>query len=222
MKEVWIFGDSYADPKYFGNEYSWPKCIEKLHNVKNFAHAGSGPDYQLSLFLSQFNAAKTDLKTVSVIFYISAVHRINFKFIRPFMQAAPYRIISKGDNRFFDEISKSNKTFIDKFFKEYIFHSTFMDTETDKLVCLLKEYSNLFEKMLVFPVFDQPTMHISNTRTFQLVGQLLYEVERIPDPINETRDNHLSPPNHLVMTEQLLNWINNETPIDFSKFEHKN
>lgn len=224
MKEVWIFGDSYADLQYFGNSHSWPVKLNNQFSIKNLALVGSGPDYQLSLFLKEIDNCKDDLSEISVIFLISSIHRINFQFLDPTTQSFTRRVIIDTVFPFFSGRmpSDNNQEFTKKFVKDYITHSTYDKTELNKIICLLKEYSRQFEKILVWPIFNEPTIPIADSEKFHLVNDLLYDFEKVPDEMNETRDNHLSEFNHFIMFTQISEWIAHGTPIDTAKFTRIN
>jgi hypothetical protein len=70
MKNVWIFGDSYADKNYNNACIeNWPMLLEKKYNVKNFAVAGSGPEYSINTLYNEFRKTNaTDVKKLQLYF----------------------------------------------------------------------------------------------------------------------------------------------------------
>ena len=71
-KKVFIFGDSYADPKGCPS-YAWHNLLKEKYIVCNYGETGTGPQYSFDRFY--------DLELQSddtVVFLLSDPHRINF------------------------------------------------------------------------------------------------------------------------------------------------
>ena len=74
-KKVFIFGDSYADPKGTPN-YVWHKrLIDIFSNTRNFAVSGTGPQHAFSLFYKEMTDFKKD---DIIIFLLSNPFRIHW------------------------------------------------------------------------------------------------------------------------------------------------
>ncbi len=73
-KKVFIFGDSYADPKGTPN-YVWHRRLSDIFsNTRNFALSGTGPQYAFSLFYKNMTDFKKDY---IIIFLLSDPFRIH-------------------------------------------------------------------------------------------------------------------------------------------------
>lgn len=218
MKKVWIFGDSYADERTKNdNTYEcWATQLRSECDITNFAVGGSGPDYQLQLLLAEIDKlSANELKEISLIFLISDIFRFNFSFFKPAQQTTSLSIFH---NIMPQKATSLQKHFIKLFFEHYIRSSTFEKTEVLKIIGFLKLHSNLFEKVLVWSIFENPAITIKNTDNFYVVSDLslgLIDEHLDIDP----RNNHLSKKNTVVMHEQILNWITKNKEIDTKAFD---
>jgi hypothetical protein len=227
-KKVWIFGDSYSDSvNYIQNDYpTWPIELAKKYDVKNFSLQGTGPDWSLSLLNENMKSQGLgNLKDVTVIFLVSNPFRFNFSFYDPPGNQVLLPFIGK-----YSDIGEYHKTEIKKyskyfkfykdFLKYYAYEETWVGTAVVKITGSLKLYEHFFKKILVWPVFDMPKfLTVPQTGKFYYVNKKLYDIESKKYKIGaDPRSNHLSKENHVVMLEQLSNWIEYNTPIDLSKF----
>jgi hypothetical protein len=247
MKEVWIFGDSYAQPDPIVFESTndlvnldfttWPLLLKQKYNVKNFAKGGTGPSWSLNKLIQQIkNTDKNDLKNVNVIFLVSAIWRIDLSFynseshqcLTAQIPAPSREMISFGWNIL--NLSKeekraikpyaSQKNFVKDLWKYYLLNDTYQQTELTKIIGAVNLYNTLFEKVLLWPIFHKPAIEIDySNNNFYYINDLLYEVEKDPYGFGyDPRQNHLSKENHTIMFNQLSNWIENSQSIDINKF----
>ena len=218
MKKVWIFGDSYADiESLLDNSTSWPIELTKKYDVKNFACKGTGPDWSLSQFKINFdNADKTDLKNVSLIFLVGDVHRFNLKFFKDQRDQVYFLDLADPSQTSYPMYKQYKKFSID-FFKYFADNTTFESNEILKAIGYLKLHESFFEKILVWPLFNNVSVPIASSDKFFYIDALLADVEGELG-FDDARANHLSYENHIVMLEQLSNWIDYRTPIAVSKF----
>ena len=234
MKNVWIFGDSYAD-KYFNtaNIENWPMLLEKNYNVKNFAIAGSGPEYSINILYDEVEKLDTDdAKKITVIFFISDVSRYNFSFLKAREQClikfASLDNLDKLNN--LRKYVRNNRclkdkkqiSFIKDFFRDYHLNQP-DEIQYLKILGTLKILSNRFEKILCIPCFSQIPDYVStNTDNFYLFSHTpfyMIDYENFnfgQDP----RSNHLANAKHPVFYEQLKNWIDFNIPIDIEKIKN--
>jgi hypothetical protein len=236
MKKLWIFGDSYSDSSYHNDEDAWSKQIEKVYDVKNLSRAGSGPEYQLGLFRkAMLNTDVNDLKEIILIFFISHNSRKNFKFVEhPTDQSFMSHIAS--DTSYKDEWHQNKvkkyaayKTFLKDFYKYYYQNLELDDFEYIQQVSLIKEFSKFFKKVLVITVFNSALnskLHkkfnsiIDDSENFTYArGPALHFVER---DVNMTDANHMCRKNHRLFYKQLINWIENNVPVDTEKLKKIN
>lgn len=202
-KKVWIFGDSYAQLEHTESP-SWPLYFEedKKYNVTNFALGGTGPNYSLNILQKQLQEKTED---VTVIFFISAIWRLDLKFLEKTDQ---HILIHPHDEKHkkYQKYQKGIRFLLDN----YVMEDSYIDLELDKIIGILKLYSDNFEKMLVWPVFHETNTVIKNTKKFTYVKNMLFGLEPTDnDNYNDTRINHLSLHNHNKLYSQLCNWIDN-------------
>lgn len=220
-ENIWIFGDSYSDKEYtYDTSFeSWPYSIEKTYNVKNFSKIGSSPDYSLYKLFTEIESVPDDeLKNVTLIFFISGIHRFNFKFFDLKDHAITTKFLDTNDESVMKDYKKYSQ-FIKNFFNHYIFHSSYDKSELIKIIGCLSLLSNKFKKVLVWPIFDRITIDITNTNNFYFVKHPLHKIEPWPQGVvNDVRNNHMSKHNHATMLSQLTNWIDNNMEIDINNF----
>ena len=214
-REVWIFGDSYANEN-LEFSYSWPVLLKQQYNVKNFAITGSGPDYQLSLFLDKLSTS--DASNTDVIFFVSDTIRFNFKFLEsPSEQYIIKHLVKTSSFDTNIKKYKKYKTFINWFFRDYVYHSTYNETETIKIILLLKELSKHFNNMIIIPVFDnlnEPLISFDNTEKLCIVKNKFKEVEL--DKFTH-EPNHMSQEVHDQVYKKLSYWLDTHKEIFFEK-----
>ena len=220
-ENIWIFGDSYSDKEYtydFSFE-SWPYSIEKKYNVRNFSKIGSSPDYSLHKLLDEIEiSTDIELKNITLIFFVSSIHRFNFKFLDLKDHAVTTKFLDTRDLGVIKNYKKYSK-FIKSFFNDYVFHSSYDKSELIKIIGCLNLLSNKFKKVLVWPIFDRVTVDIQDANNFYFVKYPLHKIEPWPvGVIEDRRNNHMSKHNHLVMLSQLTDWINNDVVIELNNF----
>lgn len=225
MKNVWIFGDSYADKKYNNACIeNWPKLLEKNYNVKNFAIAGSGPEYSINtLYKEVEKISADDAKKITVIFFISDVSRYNLSFIYTYEQCLiKYANLDKLDKRHKQIIGSGNSrslrdkqkiSFIKDFFRDYHLNQP-NEIQYLKILGTLKILSNRFEKVLCIPCFSQiPDYVLTNTDNFYLFSHIPFYINLDTQDFafgQDPRSNHLDNDSHPVFYEQLKQWIDVE------------
>ena len=77
-KKVFIFGDSYADPKglSMSRDFVWHRRLKKMFpNIHNFAMSGTGPHHAFDLF---YNILTKLSKDDIIIFLLSDPFRIHW------------------------------------------------------------------------------------------------------------------------------------------------
>jgi hypothetical protein len=226
MKNVWIFGDSYADKNYNNACIeNWPMLLEKKYNVKNFAVAGSGPEYSINTLYNEFRKTNaTDVKKTTVIFFISAVSRYNFSFLPP-----QYQCLIKFVNYNKSDINrklinahgdKKKILFLQEFFREYHLNQP-DEIQYLKILGTLQILSNRFEKVLCIPCFNHIPDYVStNTDNFYLFSHIPFYVKMDKQNFKfgqDPRSNHLDNDKHLEFYEQLKNWIDFNLLVDIEK-----
>ena len=235
-REVWIFGDSYADrDQDNGSKLSWPLQLEKNFNIKNFAKCGTGPNLQFKAMLKQIDMCK-DTSNVSIIFLISDINRHNFSFLKSESHST-YMVnvinddagIDKASRSLIKEYRKKYGNFIKSFFREYWLYNDLGDLEFLKFIGILKNFSPMFEKVLAINIFediDDNNHHyhkikksISSDNFHFANGTRLFMYEKM---FNTYEPNHMCQTNHNIMYNELSNWINNSINLDLNKLKKIN
>ena len=224
-KKVWIFGDSFSDPSYKLNDtISWPFEIANKYDVINFSYSGTGPDWSLELLQKNIKQLdKSSLKNINLIFFISCIYRFNFNFYNHHGdQVLSKFIISWGTlNKHVKREIKQYlpyQNFCKKFFSYYANSNLFEEQALLKIIGNLKLYEPMFNKILVWPLFQEIDLPVSSNN-FCYVDKSLSSYEKSYGYHMDNRNNHLSPENHEIMLEQLSNWIDHNKPIESSKFQ---
>jgi hypothetical protein len=233
MKNVWLFGDSYADKRHNKARIkSWPLLLEENYNTTNFAVAGSGPEYSLEKFYREsHNISEEDAKDITVIFFISNLTRYYLSFLQPYNQCIiRYATFENSDNRLDFNAKNNVKKFLDKskisfirdLFRYYHLHQ---DEEVMilKSIGLLRVLGSKFNKILCVSCFSPvPDIVPLNDSNFYLFSYLPLYMLGKHDFIfgGDDRSNHIENAQHNVMYDQLKNWIELDTPIDFERIKN--
>jgi len=225
MDDVWIFGDSFADEKWSvpTSGFNWVHEINKQYNVKNLAKVGTGPDYSLDWFIRLTNSLpKEQLKKVSVIFLSSDSMRLNLKCYKDPMDSVLIYQIAEG------KIKHQSFMFAKQLFKWYLDDDYRCRTNLQYL-STLNHMSQYFKQVLYWPVapIDPIVSNYIDTADNVTVPQdCLLEISVhdcghniVGFDSQDPRANHLHEENHHVMYNQLVDWIENFSPIDTSKFK---
>lgn len=224
MRDVWIFGDSFADnfwPKPVEG-FKWTNCINENYSVSNLAKIGTGPDYSLDKFLDLCNShPKEDLKNISVIFFSADAYRLNLKCYNDPMQSSEIYEAAQGN------IKNKSTLFAKQLFQWYLDIDYKIRTDIQYLATV-NHMSQYFKQILYWPVTPiAPTVNkfLDTASNVTIPDKCLIDISVIDcghqilgleiDP----RANHLHEANHLIMYDQLTNWIENFSPIDTSKFK---
>jgi len=225
-KKVLLFGDSFADKNSVGEYVGWPGLLESYYKVTNFAVSGSSPDHQLKLMLDFIeNTDSHSFKDTVVIFLISSPNRFVFNFYKnpsDHHLSIHLAYYESADLSYHDELSPylKYKKFVEDFYKYYALNDEFQLTHVLKILGMLNLYSTLFDKVLVWPIFENlpyklPTM--SDKMTF--VSTPLFNIEGNPYCNDDKRPNHLIKENHHIMVSQLIEWIETNRSIDLDQFK---
>ncbi len=226
-KKLWIFGDSYADPGYKVNNAharSWPTLLANVHDVTNFAKCGTGPDWSIKRLLDAMETAD-DLDNISVVFLVSNPYRLNLGFLEDRDQSClPYMAFGyEGSDAHVNAVMmryQRHHAFIKNLFNCYVEHSDYSRSEPLKIIGSLQILSQRFEKLLAWPIFDQPLVQPRSDQRFFYVPTPLFDIEGDGDQMDgsDMRMNHLSDENHLVMASSMTKWVENGKMIDTGSF----
>jgi len=227
-EKIWLFGDSYADQNNNNDPNSWVRRLQRLgYDIDNFAVAGSGPEYQLSLFYNQMNTtSSTKLKEINLIFLISACNRINFSFLNPRDQIIKPKITffkfkpSKMELEILEKYP-NYMNFLEDFYRYYFMHNNNSSMLIEKNVGLLSLYKDQFKSILAWPIFDSVNRAFSYTDTFCVPSLRMYEIdteESEQESQENIRANHMRPHVHEELANQIERWIMRGKKINIHKF----
>ena len=227
MKEIWIFGDSFAEPSK--NLDSWTKLLKKNNKflIRNFALSGTGPDYQLKIFKKLMQESNIeDTKKIVVIFFVSDITRFNFKFLKPKDQVIRFEDSWKNQNKLSKSLYKKYvryKRFIKCFYNFYVFHSAYMETELEKILGFLYLHSYRFEKTLAWPIFNDSSDFLPmKSSNFYVPNKIMSELNKDMYPMGQSPNiNHLTIENNHILATELENWIVTGKIIDCNQFKDR-
>jgi len=220
MENLLIFGDSFADPMPIKDRhlflYTWPNKLSKKFITQNFAVSGTGPDFSLQKFLAVDKDINKKDNTL-IIFCISSISRFNFKFFEPKDQILINHLLQSSMPTKLQDIANKYfefKPFIEKFFKQYIYHSTYLETEITKLLLILKYLTRNYKKTIVLPCFDNISpdlLNYTNSDNFFVYKNALMQYNRIDIEV-DYRPNHMDEDHHKKFYDYILTLLrsNNE------------
>ena len=217
MQCLLIFGDSFAVSHARNQfEYTWPNRLSKNFITQNFAVSGTGPDFALQQFLKINNRIHNKDKT-SIIFCLSSITRFNFAFLKPEHQIVVNHILQPKIPTKLQEITNKYwrfKLFIEKFLKDYIYNSTYLETEIIKIILLLKYLTKDYKKTIVLPCFDNVTQNLfdfTQSENFFVYKDALIQYNKVDIDI-DNRPNHMDEDHHKKFYNYILTLLrsNNE------------
>ena len=217
MENLLIFGDSFAVPHDRTQfEYTWPNRLRKNFVTQNFSVVGTGPDFSLQKFLTVDKRVRNKDKT-SIIFCLSSITRFNFAFLKAEHQIVVNHILKPNIPTKLQEITNKYlkfKLFIEKFFKDYIYNSTYLETELIKIILLLKYLTKDYKKTIVLPCFDEVTQNLfdfTKSNNFFVYKDALIQYNKLDVEV-DYRPNHMDEDHHKEFYNYILTLLrsNNE------------
>lgn len=203
MKNLAIFGDSFARPSTF--DYAWTNRLKRdYNNIDNFAYSSAGFDYSIKKFLEYDSNKNNDKRNIDIIFFVSALHRIDFKF---YTNIIDQKLLVRPKE--FKQKYKKYSKFYDIFLHDFYFYSAWEQTELLKQILYVKHKTQDYNKVLIFSVFksidDQEFTNLSSNNCIVFQESFMSKfnitgVEIYPD----TRENHMDATEH----DMVYNFIN--------------
>lgn len=224
MDDIWIFGDSFADPIWMRETkgFNWVHEINNKYSVLNLAKIGTGPDYSLDKLKQQFVVTnKDDLKNITLIFFSADPMRLNLKCYNDPMNSAEIYAIAEG------KIKHKSTWFAKQLFMWYMDHD-YKERCDLQYFATLNHMSQYFKQVLYWPV--PPLTPVTNhfldiADNFHIPEKNLIAISEVDGGPGkkafdiDPRANHLHEENHRIMYDLLVDWIENFSPIDTSKFK---
>lgn len=214
-KELWIFGDSYAQAHPYC-EYAYTELLKKDYNVINFAQGGSSVDWSIEQFLQ---AIKTkDTKNVYVLFCLTSVYRQYWNFFET--EEHHYLATHLGGGTTWRNILTTNVgSYIAKYKEHRRFaksfwnsiHPEWKEINEQKNVAIINMYAQLFKKVLIWPCFEEVNVDIKLDKRVTLKTKPLVEIHKILEsPTQDPRPNHMDEKGHKKMYKNLVEWIDED------------
>lgn len=213
---VYIYGDSFADPHWgmpHDCDFVWPEAIAKRYKTHNHALKGTGPEYSIQRLI------ETDPVPNSVcVFVVSDPNRLNLQNFWKHDQEQVH-LLDVAAKR----IRHPGYMFVRQLFDHYLTDSSHA-ARTAAAIGAVNSLSKKYQRVLIMsiaPVLLQlrldPSVCFVNHGLLDL-SEAEWSVSRGGDPYVDNRPNHFSEPNHRVMFDCLVEWIDHGTPPDVSRF----
>ena len=211
---MWVYGDSFSSADY--NKHvglSWVDLLANKYVVKNQSYTGVGPITLLNQLAEDVYVMSGNTCNDILIFIIPSTARQQFLFT-----AKPLE-----EHLYYHHLEDYKKTPHGNFLKEfYYYYMTGHKIEQMFIQHLLsvKQLSSYFKKAIIMHT-DELCLEKRNFFSDSLLNlHKIYTEENVWDPSDgiDFRRNHLSEPNHHIMYKQIVDFIENDTPIDADLF----
>lgn len=226
MKNIWIFGDSYAVNQDELNQRIWMNIVSKKLNYKvtNFASGGSSLDFTYFKFDQHYRSiSKNDVIIISLTnidrrYFISSNPNVssinhsldkNYRHISDEVKTAIFLYYKYLDNVESFKIGLINflyrlQLLAEKLFLKIILIKNFVDLD---FIDSYSGFNNLnISKGCLFAISS------SECQNEDLHRRIMRSYQSISDP----RANHLCYSNHSILANKIINNITNNTPLDLS------
>jgi hypothetical protein len=217
MTDLYIYGDSFADPEWnmqHDCEFVWPVEIQKQYTVNNYALKGTGPEYSLQRMIETVNVPKDSV----CVFVVSDVNRMNLQNFWKHDQEQVH-ILDVAAKR----IKHPGYMFVRQLYEHYLVDHTYTQ-RTAQIISAVNSLGSKFARTLIMPIAPVPVeLRLDPSVTFFNHGLLdlseaEWRLDRGIDPYVDNRPNHFSEPNHRVMLDSLVKWIDQGVVPDAAAF----
>lgn len=219
---LWAFGDSFIAPDFGPHEYLWPKAIaKKLETpLNNLGKGATALEYTYHQF--ELNCEKFQQEDI-VLIALTGLNRYFFFLDRP-MLSNPQMAFHFKENICQEEIRAFEQ------FKKWLDVSD--HNHKNNLINFLYHVSDKTKvnnlKTIIFFSFENEDADslVKRFPSMYFVPGNLCEISRMECDTDEifdlfskedVRGNHLIRRNHQVLTEKIVNHIENNCPIDLSE-----
>ena len=208
MTDVYIYGDSFADPNWgqpHDCAFVWPTELAKRYTVHNRALKGTGPEYSIRQLV------ETNPKPNSVcIFIVSDANRL---YLQEFWQSDHQQVhlldVAAG------RIAHPQQRFVRQLYTHYLTDCTHA-TRTAAAIGAVNSLTAHYQRVLIWPIGTlaqslrtDPSVTLIPTGLIDL-SEAEWKLSRTDDPYLDNRPNHFSEINHRVMYQQITNWIDHD------------
>jgi len=226
MRELWIFGDSYVDPKY-GNQLvepsdnTWVNKLKEDYRVSNFAIQGTGPQWSIYKLIDQISQYP-NTEDVSMIFVHSDIYRLPMDFWKNDFEQSHTLDVANGNLKH----PKHN------FLHDFIQHYTNLDWQLSQelfIYSTLNQLAKRFRQVLFMPTCEGNSCVTSDILTYEpnfyTINECLNNLSirdcglKHEQLVVDKRHNHFHEHNHTIWFDMIVDWMENCTPIDTSKIQ---
>lgn len=221
MTDVYIYGDSFADPHWSMShncKFVWPEQLAKHYRTYNHALKGTGPEYSLHKLLESNFMIKRRKQPAVCIFVISDPNRLH---LEDFWQHdhEQVHILDVAAKR----IPHPGYAFVRQLYEHYLLDHTH-ELRAACAAAAVNSLTGAFDRTLIWTIAPMQTpLRLDASVTFVNHGLLdLSEAEYTQrhndQPYVDNRPNHFSEPNHHVMFNSIVNWIEHNTAPNVDHF----
>lgn len=207
ITDIHIYGDSFADPIWEGTCMlgTWPSQLAKHYGLRltNYALQGTGPEYSLQRL---FETPAPPEGSVC-IFIISDVDRMN---LHGYWSSPTEQV----------HITRDPRPFSRQLINHYLVEETYL-LRTAQAIAAVNSLSVNYARTLILSISSVP-VDIRLDPSVEFVNRGLidlshgeYTQTNSQEPYVDTRPNHFSQPNHDIIVEELINWIEQGTVPEF-------
>ncbi len=234
-KSIDIFGDSFSDPEsHSDNSDTWLDILENNFKIKNYSFHGVGAQWCMEQLMG------IDEYSDFLVFMLPDMNRLSFDYL-PDEEASTgimiYNIMDQKSFDFPDKFKDSVVNQADRIFKDYkSFYTSGLNRILEVLfVSFIFSKNKKYEKILIWPSsgigypfrnytrsIEFPNNCYIVSRCLNLISHLEHK-ERRRDAVfqKDTRNNHLSHSNHVILADEIFNYLTkNEypNPSNFEKY----
>ena len=221
-QKLWIFGDSFADPRYNPTTQfkTWHYQLEENFEVENFGISGSGPEWSLQQFLKLDESTPNhEKKNINILFLGSQWTRFNFSCYK-----------QAGDQLLITQLGKSDVEYKGIFvkFAEYVEYKKFVKFARAFLtyyvpnnnhnnnqfilqnMLLLNHYTRHYKKCVYWPIFEpieEEVRELYNSEKFYIVKDMMRELEIFEPFGKETYPNHMPEKSHNIVYQKVMKFL---------------
>ena len=214
MTKVWVYGDSFSSADY--NNHVGPSWVDLLANdyvIKNQSHTGVGPLTLLDKLAKDVYVMSGNTCNDILIFIIPYTARQHFSFTTKPLE----------EHLYYHHLDDYKKTPHGNFLKEFYYY--FMTAHKIEQMFIqhllsVKQLSSHFKKAIIMHTdeLDPERRNFFSNSLLTLYKISTEENVWSPDDGFDFRRNHLSEPNHHIMYKQIVDFIENDTPINADMF----
>lgn len=218
ITDIHIFGDSFADPHWgmsHNCNFVWTEQLAKQYRTHNHALKGTGPEYSIHKLINTRNVSKGSV----CIFVVSDPNRLHLENFWKHDQEQVHMLDVAAKR-----ISHPGYMFVRQLYDHYLTDSTHA-VRAATAIGAVNALSGAFDRTLILtiapvnlPLTLNPTVTFVNHGLLDL-SEAEYSQDKGKNPYVDTRPNHFSEPNHRVMFNCLVSWIEQGIAPDVSQFQ---